>query len=197
MDFLQLPGRAVLKRKSDDDIGRDVRDAADKEMKGYAELNEVQILRDMYPNYDPTSARGLKHLDHAIGEWLASISQCDNVHFSEETRWGMQNIVKSLVGSIVSAGYELWKIAQSRKKWAMTAWAVAGLGHIEDALEDTPFKNLGHLFSFDEVLKELDQLREMCEQMGSAMLSGKGYSIGPIEAQLQKLRALLPEPQSH
>ncbi|ELR03748.1 hypothetical protein GMDG_06378 [Pseudogymnoascus destructans 20631-21] len=97
----------LLKRPSDGDIGGDLRNR-DKHLERSA---EISMLRDLYPDCDPTTAKKLNEIQSAIDSWLVTVENLGQI----QNTWEAQGIVNELFKSINNSGFDLFKDGEREK----------------------------------------------------------------------------------
>ncbi|OBT54553.1 hypothetical protein VE04_08255 [Pseudogymnoascus sp. 24MN13] len=161
----------LLKRKSDNDIGGDLRQR-EKHLEG---RDEMRMLRDIYPNYDPTTAQKLNETQSVINGWFALAETLKET----EDIWVAQDIVNELLNSINNAGYNISKMLKERKIFDMNI----RINRMVDS---------NRLFNFDLLLDKFEQLRNTIEKMATRLLRSD-FDMGDIMIKLEEARSVIPD----
>ncbi|KFY31030.1 hypothetical protein V493_01462 [Pseudogymnoascus sp. VKM F-4281 (FW-2241)] len=170
---------ALLKRPSDGDIGGDLRNRE----KHLNRSNEMRMLRDLYPDYDPTTAQTFNEIQSAMQEWSASAEKLKET----EGIWEVQVIIDELLKSINKSGYNISTMLKERKEFDMRKRInlVVDSSQSQSTTQD-------RLFDFDFLLKKFEQLREIVEKAGAQWLRKGNCNIGDIMTKLEEARSVIP-----
>ncbi|OBT50476.1 hypothetical protein VE04_08862, partial [Pseudogymnoascus sp. 24MN13] len=176
--------RALLKRPSDGDIGGYLRNEEMKKHMG-GSMDEMQMLRDLYPDYDPTTAQKLNETQSAINGWLASVQKLQKT----EDIWVAQGIVNELLFSIGKSGYNVSKLMRERREFDVNK----RMNQMNDATQsqNTTVKQ-DRLFDFDILLEKFKQLRNIIEKAGTQLLQRGRCDIEEIMTKLEEARSVIP-----
>ncbi|OBT79442.1 hypothetical protein VF21_02105 [Pseudogymnoascus sp. 05NY08] len=175
----------LLKRPSDGDIGGDLRNnEMKKHMRG--SMDEMRKHRDLYPDYDPTTAQKLNETQSAIKGWLASAKKLKET----ENIWEAQDIVNELLKSINKSGYDLLKMARERKEFDVNK-RINRMTDSSQSQSTTVKQN--HLFNFDLLLEKFKQLRNIVEEAGTQLLRKGHCDIEDIMTKLEEARSVIPD----
>ncbi|OBT82271.1 hypothetical protein VE02_09778 [Pseudogymnoascus sp. 03VT05] len=127
MDFSKPNDKpALLKRPSDGDISGDLRNRE----KHLDWSNEMGVLRDLYPDYDPTTAQNFNEIQSVMEGWSASAEKLKET----EEIWEVQIIIKELLKSINKSGYNISKVLKDGKEFDM----YTQLNHMVDSTTREP-----------------------------------------------------------
>ncbi|KFY31296.1 hypothetical protein V493_01234, partial [Pseudogymnoascus sp. VKM F-4281 (FW-2241)] len=118
------------------------------------------MLRDLYPDYDPTTAKNFKEIQSAMEGWSASAEKLKET----EEIWEAQNIIKELLKSINKSGYNISKVLKDRKEFDRNTQ----LNHMVDSSQSQSTTVKQHrLFDFDILLQKFKRLREVVVEAGN------------------------------
>ncbi|KAL5353537.1 hypothetical protein ACLOAV_001574 [Pseudogymnoascus australis] len=182
MAFLQPNKPNLLKRPSDGDIGGDLRNR-DKHLERSA---EISMLRDLYPDCDPTTAKKLNETQSAIDGWLVIV---ENLGQTQDT-WEAQCIVNELFKSINNSGFDLSKVERERKEFDRNKRIIQMMDSSQ--IQSTTVKQ-DRLFNFDLLLEKFKQLRNIVEEAGTQLLRKGHCNIEHIMTKLEEARSVIPD----
>ncbi|KFX86274.1 hypothetical protein V490_09140 [Pseudogymnoascus sp. VKM F-3557] len=171
----------LLKRPSDGDIGGYLRNR-DKHLERSA---EISMLRDLYPNCDPTTAKKINEIQSAIDGWLVTV---ENLGQTQDT-WEAQVIVNELFKSINNSGFDLLKMERERKEFDRNKRITQMMDSSQS--QSTRVKQ-DRLFNFDLLLEKFKQLRNIVEVAGTQLLREGHCDIKDIMTKLEEARSVIP-----
>ncbi|OAF55508.1 hypothetical protein VC83_07576 [Pseudogymnoascus destructans] len=173
--------RTLLKRPSDGDIGGDLRNRE----KYLERSDEMHMLRDRYPDYDPTTAQKLKETQSAIDEWLVTsekLRQTANI-------WEAKDIVDKLLKSINNLGYVISKVLKERKEFDMHKRINRT---VDSSQSQSNTVKPDPLFDFGVLLKKLEQLRKVVEEAGIQSFRKGHCDVEDIMKELNEVMSVIP-----
>ncbi|KFY02544.1 hypothetical protein V490_00463 [Pseudogymnoascus sp. VKM F-3557] len=183
MAFLQPNNKLnLLKRPSDGDIGGDFRNR-DKHLERSA---EISMLRDLYPDYDPTTAKKLDETKSAIDGWVVMVGKLGQT----QDTWETQYIFNELFKSINNSGFNLSKIEKERNDFDRNKRIIQMME--SGQIQSTRVKQ-NRLFDFDPLLEKFKQLRNIVEEAGSQSVRTGHYNIEHIMKKLEEAKSVIPD----
>ncbi|KFY17487.1 hypothetical protein V492_00641 [Pseudogymnoascus sp. VKM F-4246] len=186
MAFLQPNNKPnLLKRPSDGDIGGDLRNR-DKHLERSA---EISMLRDLYPDCDPTTAKKLNETQSAIDGWFVMVEKLGQT----QDTWEAQCIVNELFKSINNSGFDLSKMERERNEFDRNKRIVQMM---ESSQTQSTRVKQDRLFNFDLLLEKFKQLRNTVEESGTQLLRKGHCKIEHIMAKLEEARSAIPDAAS-
>ncbi|KFY98836.1 hypothetical protein V500_01546 [Pseudogymnoascus sp. VKM F-4518 (FW-2643)] len=171
----------LLKRPSDGDIGGDLRNREKHLDRG----DEMRMLRDLYPNYDPTTAQKLNETQSAMDGWLVTMEKLGQT----ENIWEAEDIVNELLKSINNAGYNISTMLKERKIFDMK---IRINRMVDSSQSQSTTVKQDRLFNFDLLLDKFEQLRKTIEKMATRLLRSD-FDMKDIMKKLEEARSVFPD----
>ena len=148
------------------------------------------IIIDLYPNFEPVTAKEFRDLQAAVNIWLQIL---DDFQAGKA-----QDPFQNLADSIQASGYRLSRIKRERKEFDREQ-QVRQLAANTDADGTQTYDTISrppHRSHFDILLEKLESVLTMCEEAAVQKYYGRSINVEGIRTALKETQDLIPKPAS-